>query len=107
MKKLAKIIGIILAILIVLGIGLFILLNKTIFMKHPELSGNPETGKWYDITPQDAKSSDGSSWHGLFNLGKNKNKVIVEASPVPMDVEYAKDIVKSSNIRKEKKNARI
>lgn len=37
----------------------------------------------------------------------NKNKVIVEASPVPMDVEYAKDIIKSSNIRKEKKNARI
>ena len=77
MKKLAKIIGIILAILIVLGIGIFTLLNKTIFMKHPELSGNPETGKWYDITPQDAKSSDGSSWHGLFNLGKDKNKVVV------------------------------
>lgn len=37
----------------------------------------------------------------------NKNKVIVEASPVPMSVEYAKDIIKSSNIRKEKKNARI
>ena len=37
----------------------------------------------------------------------NKNKVIVEASPVPMDVEYAKDIIKSSNLRKEKKNARI
>ena len=77
MKKLAKIIGIIFAILIVIGIGIFVLLNKTIFMKHPELSGNPETGKWYDITPQDAKSSDGSSWHGLFNLGKDKNKVVV------------------------------
>ena len=37
----------------------------------------------------------------------NKNKIIVEASPVPMDVEYAKDIIKSSNLRKEKKNARI
>lgn len=37
----------------------------------------------------------------------NKNKIVVEASPVPMDVEYAKDIIKSSNIRKEKKNARI
>lgn len=37
----------------------------------------------------------------------SKNKVIVEVSPVPMSVEYAKDIIKSSNIRKEKKNARI
>lgn len=37
----------------------------------------------------------------------HKNKIIDEASSVPMDVEYAKDIIKSSNLRKEKKNARI
>lgn len=37
----------------------------------------------------------------------HKNKVINEASPVPMDAEHAKDLIKSSNAKKEKKNARI
>ena len=44
-------------------------------MSHPELKGEPEVNKWYRITPKDAKSSDGSEWHGIFKLGKDKNKV--------------------------------
>ena len=74
MKKFLKILGI---IILVLGVIVFIILKNTIFISHPELKGNPEINKWYRITPKDAKSSDGSEWHGIFKLGNDKNKVIV------------------------------
>ena len=53
-----------------------VILSKTVFVRHPELQGEPETGKWYRITPEKAKSSDGSEWHGLLRLG-TENKVVV------------------------------
>ena len=68
MKKFMKILGI---IVLVLGVIVFIILKNTILMSHPELKGEPEENKWYRITPKDAKSSDGSEWHGIFKLGKN------------------------------------
>ena len=77
MKKVLKVIGIIFGIIVVIGILIFILLKNTFLMSHPELKGEPEVNKWYRITPKDAKSSDGSEWHGIFKLGKDKNKVIV------------------------------
>ena len=77
MKKVLKVIGIIFGIIVVIGVLIFILLKNTFLMSHPELKGEPEVNKWYRITPKDAKSSDGSEWHGIFKLGKEKNKVIV------------------------------
>ncbi len=41
-----------------------------------ELSGTPEIGKWYAITPEGAKAADGKPWHGLLKLG-TENKVLV------------------------------
>ncbi|MCM1220041.1 MAG: pectin acetylesterase-family hydrolase [Lachnospiraceae bacterium] len=41
-----------------------------------ELSGTPEAGKWYAITPAGAKTADGKPWHGLIKLG-TENKVLV------------------------------
>ena len=41
-----------------------------------ELSGTPKVGKWYAITPTDARTADGKPWHGLIKLGK-ENKVLV------------------------------
>lgn len=77
MKKILKIIGVILVILAVIGIGIFMLLKNSFLMSHPELKEEPKENKWYRITPKDAKSSDGSEWHGIFKLGKEKNKVVV------------------------------
>ena len=74
MKKFMMILGI---IILVLGVIVFIILKNTIFISHPEVKGSPEINKWYRITPKDAKSSDGSEWHGIFKLGNDKNKVIV------------------------------
>ena len=57
------------------GVVLFAL-SRTILIKQPELTGTPEIGKWYRITPEEARSSDGSEWHGLIKVGK-ENKVAV------------------------------
>lgn len=76
-KKLKIILSILLALALIFGILIFILFKNTFLMSHPELKGEPEVNKWYRITPKNAKSSDGSEWHGIFKLGKDKNKAIV------------------------------
>lgn len=71
-----KIFGITLAIILVLVLAIFIFLKMTILKSFPELTGEPEIGKWYRITPENTKSSDGSEWHGFFRTG-SENKVVV------------------------------
>ena len=56
-----------------------IMLSKmglTDYANKKELLGTPEIGKWYAITPHNAKTSDGKPWHGLLKVG-TENKVIV------------------------------
>ena len=67
---------VLLALLIVAVVLVAVILGKTVLVKHPELKGEPEIGKWYRITPAGTKSSDGSAWHGLIRLG-TENKVVV------------------------------
>ncbi len=67
---------VVLALLIVAVVLVAVILGKTVLVKHPELKGEPEIGKWYRITPAGTKSSDGSEWHGLIRLG-TENKVVV------------------------------
>ena len=67
---------VVLALLLIAAVLAAVILGKTVLVKHPELKGEPEIGKWYRITPAGTKSSDGSEWHGLIRLG-TKNKVVV------------------------------
>ena len=67
---------VVLALLIAAVVLVAVILGKTILVKHPELKGEPEIGKWYRITPAGTRSSDGSEWHGLIRLG-TENKVVV------------------------------
>lgn len=77
MKKVMKIVGItIIAVAAIAAIIVGVILSKTVFVKHPELKGEPEVGKWYRIAPEGTMSSDGSEWHGLIRLG-SENKVVV------------------------------
>ena len=64
-----------LIIVILLGIGIKIFSNKQ-NINYPLLSSDYETGKWYKVSPKEAKSSDGSEWHGIFRKGK-ENKVFI------------------------------
>jgi len=79
MKKRSKTktILIVIVAIVVLFVGVVLFsLSRTILIKQPELTGTPEVGKWYRITPEGTKSSDGSEWHGLIKVGK-ENKVAV------------------------------
>ena len=76
MKKSKKRILIVLGTFMVLALLVVVVLMNTAFKTMPELQGEPQVGKWYRITPAEAKSSDGSEWHGLLRLG-SEDKVIV------------------------------
>lgn len=75
-RKVVRIVSVILAVILLAVIGIVIALKVTVFKEFPELKGEPKTGNWYRITPEDAKSSDGSEWHGFFRKG-SENKVVV------------------------------
>ncbi|MBR3311627.1 MAG: hypothetical protein IKG15_07420 [Solobacterium sp.] len=64
-----------LVLLIAAGIGIRVFLNK-LDVKYEELPEEPVTGQWYRVSPEGARSSDGSEWHGLFRKG-SENKVFV------------------------------
>lgn len=57
---------------VLLAIGIKIVFNAD----YPDLSSDYEIGRWYKVSPEGAKSSDGSEWHGLFRKGK-ENKVFI------------------------------
>ena len=64
-----------LIILIAAGIGIGIFLNK-LNVKYEELPEEPVIGQWYRVSPEGARSSDGSEWHGLYRKG-SENKVFI------------------------------
>ena len=72
--KVVLIVAVSMILLIALGIAVF--LKMTILKTFPELEGEPEIGKWYDVPVEGALSSDGSEWHGIFRKG-TENKVVV------------------------------
>lgn len=71
-----KIFAIVIAVIFVLAIAIVIFLKMTLFKSYPELTNEPKIGKWYSISPEEVKSSDGSEWHGLLRKG-TENKVFV------------------------------
>ena len=71
-----KIFAVVMAVILLLVIAVVVFLKMTFLKSCPELNGEPEVGVWYRITPENAKSSDGSEWHGIFRKG-SENKVVV------------------------------
>lgn len=71
-----KIFAILMAVILLLVIAVVVFLKTTFLKSFPELNGEPEVGVWYRIIPENAKSSDGSEWHGIFRKG-SENKVVV------------------------------
>lgn len=87
-----NIILIVLAILAALVIGIIIYLKQILNPNFPELSGAPEVGKWYKISPDGTLSSDGSEWHGLMKLGtENKVMVYFHGGGVSLNEEMSKN----------------
>lgn len=71
MKKALKIIGIILAAILVI-----LLLVYIFVLNYPNLKKNPKIGRWYRISDRVMKDSEGGSYHALFKKG-SENKVMI------------------------------
>jgi len=64
------------SMILLIALGITVFLKMTILNTFPKLEGEPEIGKWYDVPVENAFSSDGSEWHGIFRKG-TENKVVV------------------------------
>lgn len=76
-KKIIKVVLIAaVSMILLIALGITVFLKMTILNTFPKLEGEPEIGKWYDVPVENAFSSDGSEWHGIFRKG-TENKVVV------------------------------
>ena len=74
--KVKKILLVFACVVVILGVGVFVLLKNTFLKSFPKLTGEPELGKWYEVAVEGTQSSDDSEWHGIFKKG-TENKVVV------------------------------
>ena len=74
--KVKKVLLIFACVIVIFGVGTFVLLKNTFLKSFPKLTGEPEIGKWYEVAVEGTQSSDGSEWHGIFKKG-TENKVVV------------------------------
>lgn len=87
-----NIILIVLIVFIVSAIGIIVFLKQLFSADFPELTGTPEIGEWYKISPEGTISSDGSEWHGLIKLGtENKIMVYFHGGGVSLNEEMSKN----------------
>ena len=87
MKKVLKVIGIILLILLVIGVLVYFYI-----LQYPEIKNNPKVGKWYRVSDKAMKDSEGNSYHALFKKGKSNNVLVYFAGGgVSVNEEMARD----------------
>lgn len=87
MKKVLKVIGIIVLILVVIALFVYFLV-----LRYPKLKENPTEGKWYRVTSSEMKDSEGNSYHSFFKKG-SENKVLIyfAGGGVSINEETARD----------------
>ena len=71
MKKVLKVIGIILLIILVIAF----LIYKFVLM-YPKLNSSPKIGKWYKITNKEMLTANGHQYKAFFKKGKEKKVLI-------------------------------
>lgn len=71
MKKVLKMIGIILLVILVIGIIVY-----AFVLQYPKLKDDPKIGKWYRVTTSEMKTSEGDKYRALFKKG-SENKVLI------------------------------
>ena len=87
MKKVLKVIGIILLILLVIGVLVYFFI-----LQYPEIKNNPKVGEWYRVSDKAMKDSEGNSYHALFKKGKSNNVLVYFAGGgVSVNEETARD----------------
>lgn len=70
-RTILKVLGIILAILVIIAIAIYFTV-----LRYPEIKSDPTVGKWYRVSSEEMKASDGSGYHALFKKGSEKNVMV-------------------------------
>ncbi|MET3938095.1 uncharacterized protein YxeA [Paenibacillus sp. PvP094] len=87
MKKVLKILSIILAVILVILLGVYLFV-----LQYPNLKDDPKVDKWYRVTTNEMKSSDGSKYRAFFKKGsENKVMVYFAGGGVSVNEETARD----------------
>lgn len=87
LKMIFKILGIILLIvaLILIAVYMFVL-------QYPNLKENPKTDKWYRVTSDEMKTSEGDPYRAFFKMGtENKVMIYFAGGGVSINEETARD----------------
>ena len=87
LKKILKVLGIILLILLIAAAFVWFFV-----LQYPNLKTDPKEGKWYRISSSEMKDSEGGSYHALFRKG-SENKVLIyfAGGGVSVNEEMARD----------------
>lgn len=87
LKKIGKIVGIIFAVLLLIGVLVY-----AFVLQYPKLKNNPKVGKWYRVTTSDMKTSEGDRYRAFFKKG-SENKVLIyfAGGGVSVNEETARD----------------
>lgn len=87
LKKIGKIVGIIFAVLLLIGVLVY-----AFILQYPKLKNNPKVGKWYRVTTSDMKTSEGDRYRAFFKKG-SENKVLIyfAGGGVSVNEETARD----------------
>lgn len=75
MKKILKVICITLGVICLVGIIIGICVYNFV-LQYPELNYEPTVNKWYRVSDEEMKDSEGNKYHALFKKG-SENKVMV------------------------------
>ena len=87
MKKVFKILGIILSVILMVLFCIYFFV-----LQYPEIKESPKTNKWYRVSDKAMKDSEGNSYHALFKKGSENNVLVYFAGGgVSVNEETAKD----------------
>ena len=87
MKKVLKVLGIILAVILVIALLVYLFV-----LQYPNLKKDPTIGKWYRVTTSEMKTSEGGKYRAFFKKGsENKVMVYFAGGGVSINEETARD----------------
>lgn len=87
MKKVFKVLGIILSVILMIALCIYFFV-----LQYPEIKENPKVNKWYRVSDKAMKNSEGHKYHSLFKKGSENNVLVYFAGGgVSVNEEMAKD----------------
>ncbi len=87
MKKVLKVLGVILAAILVIALLIYLFV-----LQYPNLKKDPTIGKWYRVTTSEMKTSEGGKYRAFFKKGsENKVMVYFAGGGVSINEETARD----------------